>query len=124
VEKQAAIRVQLPDSDTEIEPVPASGGGFKPEPELERLSNILKTFNEHFGNIHWADVDRVHRMITQDIRAKAAADNAYQNAIKNSDKQNARTERDRELARVITALLKDDIEFSSSSAITSHSANG
>ncbi len=53
VEKQAAMKIALPDEDAEIEPVPTSGGGCKPEPELDRLSNILKTFNEQFGNIEW-----------------------------------------------------------------------
>ncbi len=51
VEKQAARQRQLPDADAEIGPVPTSGGGRKAEPELERLSNILKTFNDQFGNI-------------------------------------------------------------------------
>ncbi len=60
VEKQAAVKIQLPDADAEIEPVPTSGGGHKPEPELDRLSNILKTFNDQFGNISWTDADRVH----------------------------------------------------------------
>ena len=58
VEKQAAMKIQLPDEDAEIGPVPTSGGGSKPEPELDRLSNILKTFNEQFGNIAWTDADR------------------------------------------------------------------
>ncbi len=40
-----------------------------------------------------------------------AADTAYQNAIKNSDKQNARIEHDKALRRVMTALLKDDTEL-------------
>ena len=43
LEKQAAVKIQLPDTDAEIEPVPTSGGGHKPEPELDQLSNILKT---------------------------------------------------------------------------------
>jgi hypothetical protein len=34
---------ELPDADAEIEPVPTTGGGHKPEPEFDRLSNILKT---------------------------------------------------------------------------------
>ena len=49
VEKQAAMKIQLPDADAEIEPVPTTGGGRKPEPELDRLSNIIKTFNDQFG---------------------------------------------------------------------------
>lgn len=111
VEKKAAVKIQLPDADAEIEAVPASGGGRKPEPELDLLSNILKTFNDQFGNIPWTDSDRVHKLITEDIPARVSADTAYQNAKKNSDKQNARIEHDKALARVMTAVLKDDTEL-------------
>ena len=111
VEKQAAVKIQLPDADAEIDPVPADGGGRKPEPELDRLSNILKTFNDQFGNIPWTDADRVHKLITEDIPNRVAADTAYQNAKKNSDKQNARIEHDKALARVMTAVLKDDTQL-------------
>ncbi len=111
VEKQAVQQIQLPDADAEIEPVPTSGGGGKAEPELDRLSNILKTFNEQFGNIRWADEDRVHKLITEDIPARVAADTAYQNAKKQRDKQNARIEHDKALKRVMTAVLKDDTEL-------------
>ena len=95
-------------SRLEIEPVPTSGGGRKPEPELDRLSNILKTFNDEFGNVGWSDQDRVHRLITEDIPNQVAADPAYRNAQKNSGKQNARIEHDKALARVMTAVLKDE----------------
>ncbi len=40
VEKKVAIHVLLADEDAEIEPVPTTGGGHRPEPELDRLSNI------------------------------------------------------------------------------------
>src|SRR3989441_7229107 len=73
VEKQAARKMQLPDADAEIEPVPTSGGGRKPQPELDRLSNILKTFNDQFGSISWTDSDRVHRLITEEIPSRVAA---------------------------------------------------
>jgi type I restriction enzyme R subunit len=111
VEKKAAVKIQLPDSEAEIEPVPTSGGGHKPEPELDRLSNILKVFNDQFGNVPWTDADRVHKLITEDIPNRVAADKAYQNAKQNSDKQNARIEHDKALARVMTAVLKDDTEL-------------
>ncbi len=111
VEKQAAAKIQLLDADAEIEPVPTTGGGRKSEPELDRLSNILKAFNDQFGNIPWSDADRVHKLITEDIPNRVAADKAYQNARQNSDKQNARIEHDKALARVMTAVLKDDTEL-------------
>lgn len=56
-------------------------------------------------------IDLLHRMITLEIPAKVAADTAYQNAQKNSDKQNARIEHDKALSRVMTALLKDDTQL-------------
>ena len=46
-----------------------------------------------------------------DIPKTLSADAAYQNAQKNSDKQNARIEHDKALARAITNLLKDDTEL-------------
>ena len=79
--------------------------------ELDRLSNILAVFNEQFGNIDWTDVDRVSKLITEEIPARVAADVAYQNAQRNSDKQNARIEHDRALGRVMTALVTDDTEL-------------
>ena len=111
VEKKAAMHVQLADADAEIEPVPAIGGGLRPEPELDRLSNILKTFNEQFGDIPWEDADRVRRLITEEIPAKVAGDTAYRNARENSDRQNARIEHDEALKRVMTAVLNDDMQL-------------
>jgi len=111
VEAQSALTIKLPDTDAEIEPVPTSGGGRKAEPELDRLSNILKTFNDQFGNIRWSDEDRVRRLITQEIPDRVAADTAFQNAKKHSDRQNARIEHDKALIRVMTAVLKDDTEL-------------
>lgn len=111
VEKKAAFRIQLPDTPGEIGPVPTSSGGFTVEPELDRLSNILATFNDQFGNIAWTDGDRINTLITEEIPKRVAEDAAYYNARMNSDKQNARIEHDRALARVMTALLKDDTEL-------------
>jgi len=111
VEKRAAIKIELADEDAEIEPVPTAAGGRRPEPELDVLSNIIRTFNDQFGNIPWTDTDRVQRLITEDIPQKVAADTAYQNARKNNDKQNARIEHDKALVRVMNAVLKDDTEL-------------
>ena len=111
VEKQAVQQIQLPDEEGEIEPVPVTGGGHIQEPELERLSDILKTFNDQFGNIPWTDADRVRKLITEEIPNRVAADSAYRNAKLQDDPQNSRIEHDNALQRVVTALLQDDTEF-------------
>jgi type I restriction enzyme, R subunit len=111
VEVQEALKIALPDQDAEIGPVPTSGGGGKPEPELDRLSNIIKAFNDQFGNINWKDADRIRQVISEEIPAKVAADKAYQNAMRNSDKAAARLEHDRALQKVVIGMLADDTEL-------------
>jgi len=105
------MSIVLPDEDAEIQPWTEEDGGRKPEPELDLLSNILKTFNDQFGNIPWEDVDRVRRLITAEIPVQVEADTAYRNAKAHSDRQNARVEHDKALVRVMLGLLKDDTEL-------------
>ena len=111
VEKQAAQHILLPDEDAEIDPVPTASGGGRPEPEIERLSNIIRVFNEHFGDIAWEDEDRVREMITETIPSQVANDEKFRNARQNSDTQNARIEHDKALVRVMMSLMKDDAEL-------------
>ena len=59
----------------------------------------------------WTDGDRIRKLVTEEIPTKVAADKAYRNALKNSDKQNAKIEHDKALRRVMTAVLKDDSEL-------------
>jgi hypothetical protein len=110
-EVRSTLSIALADQNAEIGPVPTSGGGHLPEPELDRLSNIVKAFNEQFGNIDWKDADQIRKLIAEEIPVKVAADKAYQNAMKNSDKQNARIEHDKALQRVIIDLLNDHTEL-------------
>ena len=111
VEVKSTVKINLPDEDAEVEPVPTSGGGRKSEPELDHLSNIIKAFNDQFGNIDWKDADNIRKVITEEIPGKVAANEAYKNAIENSDKQNARIEHDKALQRVIIDMLNDQTEL-------------
>src|SRR5258706_11264751 len=72
VEKKAVMKIALADNDADIEPIPTDAGGRKNDPELDRLSNILKSFNEHFGTL-FTDGDRVVKRIREDIAPKVAA---------------------------------------------------
>ena len=110
-EKRAMQQILLPDEDAEVEPVPTTGGGHLPEPELDRLSNILRAFNDLFGDIDWDDADRVRQLITETIPARVAEDTAFRNAQQNSDRENARIEHDKALLRVMTSVMKDDTEL-------------
>jgi type I restriction enzyme R subunit len=110
VEAKKSLSIALPDQDAEIGPVPTEAGGHKPEPELDHLSNIVKTFNDQFGNISWKDADRIGQIIAE-IPDQVASDRAYQNAMKNSDKAGARLEHDLVLQRVIVSMLADHTDL-------------
>lgn len=106
VEKKAALKIALAETDAAIDPVPTSAGGRKPDREMDKLSNILKAFNEQFGTL-FDDGDRIVRRIREDIAPKVAADAAFQNAKENTP-HTARLAHDQALGKVMQVLLKDD----------------
>ena len=110
-EKLNAMKIVLDDGDGTLDPVPAAGGGYRADPELERLSAILRSFNDHFGNIEWNDADRVERFITEEIPRLVSEDEAYKNAQANDDPVNARVESDRALSQVMLRLISDDTQL-------------
>jgi type I restriction enzyme R subunit len=110
-EVKAKTSIKLADDEGELDPVPTGGGGGRPEPEIERLTVIVKQFNNQWGNIPWEDKDRIIRVITEELPEKVNADEAYSNAKANSDKQNARIEHDKALGRAILELMTDHTEL-------------
>ncbi|MDL2274131.1 hypothetical protein LJC34_06290 [Oscillospiraceae bacterium OttesenSCG-928-G22] len=104
------ISIQLDDEDAEVDPVPTGRAGSQQPPEIDLLTNILSTFNDLFGNIEWSDADNVRRQISE-IPAMVAKDEKYQNAMKNSDKQNARMESDRVLQSIVFSIMADNMEL-------------
>jgi type I restriction enzyme R subunit len=109
-EAQEAVAIKLEDEDAEIASVPAGKVGHIVEPELDPLSKIIMYFNDMFGNIQWNDADNVQRQILQ-IPAMVSRDEKYQNAMKNSDEQEARTESERALQKVIFSIMADNMEL-------------
>ena len=110
IEKKETISLILPDEDAEVGPVPMSTAKGKQETEMDVLSAILSDFNDMFGNIDWNDADNVRRQILE-IPAMVSRDEQYQNAMRNSDKQEARTESDRVLQKVIFSIMADNMEL-------------
>lgn len=110
LEAQESMSIKLEDADAEVAPVPAGSAGHIVNPEMDLLSIILNTFNDMFGNIDWKEPDNVRRQIIA-IPDMVAKDEKYQNAMKNSDKQNARMESERALQQVIFSVMADNMEL-------------
>ena len=53
----------------------------------------------------------MQQLLTETIPARVAADTAFRNAQRNSDRENARIEHDKALLRVMTSVMKDDTEL-------------
>ena len=70
----------------------------------------MKEFHDAFGNIEWTDEDQIKKQIA-DLPDIVSTDEAYRNAMKNSDKQNARTESDRAATEAILRTMSSGMEL-------------
>ena len=111
VEKKAMQKIILSDEEGKVDPVPVGDPGGRPETLLDRLSNIIRAFNDLFGNIDWKDEDHVTKLITETIPARVAADEAFRNARQQADPENARIESDKALQRVMNEVITDDMQL-------------
>lgn len=103
----------------DLKPIPTEMRGGLAETEIDRLSNILQTFNDRYGT-EFEDADKVRQM-AENIANDVAKNNELINSIKYSDEQNARITSDKvvgeELLKHITTnfdlfkLYSDNKEF-------------
>lgn len=110
VEAKQTMQIQLDNENGQIDPIPVSTDVGIAVPELDTLSNILKEFHDAFGNIEWTDEDKIKKQIA-DLPDIVSTDEAYRNAMKNSDKQNARTESDRAATEAILRTMSSGMEL-------------
>ncbi|SHH41360.1 type I restriction endonuclease subunit R [Sporanaerobacter acetigenes] len=108
--KQTMTIILEEQAEYSLDPIPTGGSGGMSEPEMDLLSNILDSFHDMWGNIDWKDEDQVKKHIAS-IPAAVSKDVAYQNAMKNSDKQNARIESERALDKAVMNMMADNMEL-------------
>ena len=109
IERKAAQSISLAEEDAEIDPVLASAAGHANEPEMDRLSNIVAEFNKTWGG-KFSDSKRVEEVLSR-MPGQVLDDQQYQNARKNSGRQNAQVELDSALRRLITSMVRCQTEL-------------
>lgn len=109
VERQITQAILLGDSE-ELTPAPPEPRGRKYQPDLDLLSNIIRDFNDRFGNIDWTDTDRLHRFLFEELLKEVSQDQEYQNAKKYSDRQNARITFEKKLVDKFQDFIFDHTE--------------
>lgn len=109
-EAQKTMRIQLDNENGEVNPVPVGTDVAIAVPELDSLTNILKEFHDIFGGIEWTDEDKVKKQIA-DLPGIVSQNETYQNAIRYSDKENAREESDKATSQAILSTMSSGIEL-------------
>lgn len=110
--KQGTFKIALHEQPGIIGPIPVNVGGGKPEPELDTLENIIKVFNQRFGDIEWTDKDKVGKILIQQIPADMKADSKVMDAITTSpDRQNAKISSDKKLEEIMQQYLFTQTEI-------------
>lgn len=107
---QETMSISLADENAEIDPIPVSTNVGIPVPEMDTLTHILETFHDIWGDCDWTDEDRIRRQVA-DLPDFVSRDEAYQNAMKYSDAQNARDESDRATIEAIMNTISTGMEL-------------
>ena len=104
--KEEEQRIELENSDAEIEPIPIGTSKGKSEPEMAKLSEILDEFN----GINWLDKDKEKQQL-EELPERLQADEAFVNAARNSDRETAQQQCNMSLMMIIAQMLNENTEF-------------
>ena len=109
--KETTKDIALDDTPGEIDPIPVDVKGGKSEPDPDTLENILSVFNQKFGDIEWSDKDKVRKILTEQLPAEMKAHKETMEAVKYSDKQNAKITSDKKLEEIMQQYLFSQTEI-------------
>lgn len=99
-------KIELENSDAEIEPTPVGTPKGKAELDMARLSEILDEFN----GINWLDKEKAKQQL-EELPVRLQADEAFVNAARNSDKETAQQQCNMSLMMIIARMLNENTEF-------------
>lgn len=105
----AASTSILLEQGEELKPIPTEMRGSTNDPEIDRLSNILQTFNDRYGT-HFEDADKVRKM-AENIASDVAKNNELINSLKYSDEQNARITSDKVVGEELLKYISTNFDL-------------
>ena len=103
-----SAQIYLVAEEGEIYPIPVQMGGKLTTGQYETLQSIVDAFNSRFGDIDWpegVDSKDAEELLTKTIPEKLMSQSDGLEAIKNSDKANARDESDDMVAAEMKKLM-------------------
>lgn len=99
-------KIELENSDAEIEPTPVGTPKGKSDPDMAKLSEILDEFN----GINWLDKEKAKQQL-EELPVRLQADEAFINAARNSDRETAQQQCNMSLMMIIARMLNENTEF-------------
>ncbi|CAA6824823.1 MAG: Type I restriction-modification system, restriction subunit R (EC [uncultured Sulfurovum sp.] len=106
--KKGTQNIQLANEDGVLYGIPSDMAGMTMDEIFDTLENIIKAFNQRFGNIEWGeavDSKEAQNFIANSLPEKIRQDEDALYSIKNSDKQNAKVTSDKKAQEVINAMM-------------------
>jgi type I restriction enzyme R subunit len=94
-----------------VAPIPVGVGSGQEEPDMDTLENIINAFNHRFGDIEWSDKDKVRQILTKQLPDEMKANKDVMDAVKYSDKQNAKISSDKKLEELMQQYLYSQTEI-------------
>ena len=104
--KGAEHKIELENTNAEIDPIPVGQPKGKSEPVMEKLSDILDEFN----GINWLNVDEAKRQLEQ-LPERLQADEAFVNAVRNSNRETAMQQFSSSMMKIAVQMLNENTEF-------------
>lgn len=93
----------------DLKPIPTEMRGGVNDPEIDRLSSILQTFNERYGT-EFEDTDKVRKMAV-DIAEGVMNNQEMKNSMEYSDEQNAKITNDKVVADEMLKHINSNFNF-------------
>lgn len=104
--KGAEHKIELENTNSEIDPIPVGQPKGKSEPVMEKLSDILDEFN----GINWLNVGEAKRQLEQ-LPQRLQADEAFVNAVRNSNRETAMQQFSSSMMKIAVQMLNENTEF-------------
>lgn len=93
----------------DLKPIPTEMRGGVNEPEIDRLSSIIQTFNDRYGT-EFEDTDKVRKM-AEDIAEGVMNNEEMKNSMAYSDEQNAKITNDKVVADEMLKHINSNFNF-------------
>ena len=104
--KGEEVKLELENRDTEISPIPVGQPKGPSEPDLIKLSDILDEFN----GINWLNMEKAKQQL-EELPARLEADEAFINAVRNSNRQTAMQQFTQSMLAIAIQMLNENTEF-------------